>query len=46
LLGVKTLDGELGAVFKRWYAGMDSEVEERPAAALSPASPCSHREIG
>ena len=30
---VKTLDGELGAVFKRWYPGMDIEVEEIPAAA-------------
>jgi hypothetical protein len=24
---------ELGAVFKRWYSGMDIEVEEMPAAA-------------
>jgi hypothetical protein len=30
---VKTLDGELGAVFKRWYPDMDIEVEEIPAAA-------------
>jgi len=30
---VKTLDGELGAVFKRWYPDMDIEVEEMPAAA-------------
>jgi len=30
---VKTLDGELGAVFKRWYSDMDIEVEEMPAAA-------------
>jgi hypothetical protein len=30
---VKTLDGELGAVFKRWYPDMDLEVEEMPAAA-------------
>jgi len=30
---VKTLDGELGAVFTRWYPGMDIEVEEMPVAA-------------
>jgi hypothetical protein len=30
---VKTLDGELGAVFKRWYPDMDIEVEEIPEAA-------------
>jgi len=30
---VKTLDGELGAVFTRWYPDMDLEVEEIPAAA-------------
>jgi hypothetical protein len=30
---VKTLDGELGAVFKRWYPDMDIEVEEMPVAA-------------
>ena len=30
---VKTLDGELGAIFKRWYPDMDIEVEEMPAAA-------------
>ena len=30
---VKTLDGELGAIFKRWYPDMDIEVEEIPAAA-------------
>ena len=30
---VKTLDGELGAIFKRWYPDMDIEVEEVPAAA-------------
>jgi hypothetical protein len=30
---VKTLDGELGAVFKRWYSDMDIEVDEMPAAA-------------
>jgi hypothetical protein len=38
---VKTLDGELGALFKRWYPDMDLEGEEMPAAASSPASPCS-----
>jgi hypothetical protein len=37
---VKTLDGELGAVFTHWYPDMDLEVEERPAAASFPASPC------
>ena len=30
---VKTLDGELGAIFKRWYPDMDLEVEEIPIAA-------------
>jgi len=30
---VKTLDGELGAIFKRWYPDMDLEVEEMPTAA-------------
>ena len=30
---VKTLDGELGSVFKRWYLDMDIEVEEMPAVA-------------
>jgi len=30
---VKTLDGELSVIFKRWYPDMDIEVEEVPAAA-------------
>jgi hypothetical protein len=30
---VKTLDGELSAVFKRWYPDMDIEIDEMPAAA-------------
>ena len=30
---VRTLNGELGAIFKRWYPDMDIEVEEMPAAA-------------
>jgi hypothetical protein len=30
---VKTLDGELGAIFKRWYPDIDIEVEEMPVAA-------------
>ncbi len=30
---VKTLDGELGAIFKRWYPDMNIEVEAMPAAA-------------
>ena len=30
---VKTLDGELGAIFKRWYPDMDIEVQEMPVAA-------------
>ena len=30
---VKTLDGELGAIFKRWCPDMDLEVEDMPAAA-------------
>jgi hypothetical protein len=36
---VKTLNGELGSLFKRWYP--DMEIEEIPDAAQSPASPCS-----
>ena len=38
---VRTLNGELGAIFKRWYPDMNLEVEEMPVAALPPASPCS-----
>jgi hypothetical protein len=38
---VKTHDGELGTIVKRWYQDMDLEVEEMPAAASSLASPCS-----
>jgi hypothetical protein len=30
---VRTLTGELGAIFKRWYPDMDLEVEEIPVAA-------------
>jgi hypothetical protein len=30
---VKTLNGELGGIFKRWYPDMDIEGEEMPAAA-------------
>jgi hypothetical protein len=30
---VRTLDGELSAIFKRWYPDMDIEVKEMPAAA-------------
>ena len=30
---VKTLDGELGTIFKRWYPDMDMAVEEMPAVA-------------
>ncbi len=30
---VKTLNGELGAIFKCWYPDMGLEVEEMPAAA-------------
>ena len=30
---VRTLNGELGAIFKRWYSDMDLEVEEIPIAA-------------
>ena len=30
---VRTLNGELGALFKRWYPDMDLEVEEIPIAA-------------
>jgi len=30
---VRTLNGELGAIFKRWYPDMDIEAKEMPAAA-------------
>jgi hypothetical protein len=30
---VRVLNGELGAIFKRWYPDMDMEVEEIPIAA-------------
>jgi len=30
---VRTLNGELGAIFKRWYPDMDLEVDEIPVAA-------------
>jgi hypothetical protein len=30
---VKTLDGELGAIFKRWHPDMDIAVEEMPVTA-------------
>ena len=30
---VRTLNGELGAIFKRWYPDMDLEVEEIAVAA-------------
>ena len=30
---VRTVDGELGAIFKRWYPDMDLEVEEISVAA-------------
>ena len=29
---VRTLNGELSAIFKRWYPDMDLEVEEMPVA--------------
>jgi hypothetical protein len=29
----RTLNGELSAIFKRWYPDMDLEVEEMPVAA-------------
>ena len=32
-IALLTLDGELGAIFKRWYPDMDIEAEEIPAAA-------------
>jgi len=41
---VKTLNHEVRPVFKRWYP--DMEVEERPEATSSPASPCSPRSAG
>jgi hypothetical protein len=30
---MRTLDGELGAIFKRWYPDIDIEGEEMPVAA-------------
>ena len=30
---VQTLNGELSVIFKRWYPGMNLEVEEMPIAA-------------
>ena len=30
---VKTLDGELGTIFTRWYPDMDLEIQEMPVAA-------------
>ncbi len=30
---VRTLNGELGVIFKRWYPDMDLEVDEMPVAA-------------
>ena len=30
---VRTLNGDLGAIFKRWYPDMDLEVQEMPLAA-------------
>ena len=30
---VRTLNGELGAIFKRWYPDIDLGVEEIPIAA-------------
>ena len=30
---VRTLNGELSAIFKRWYPDMDLEAEEMPVAA-------------
>ena len=30
---VRTLNGERGTIFKRWYPDMDLEVDEMPAAA-------------
>ena len=30
---VRTLNGELGAIFTRWYPDMDLEVQEMPLAA-------------
>ena len=30
---VRTLNGELGVIFKRWYPDMAFEVDEMPVAA-------------
>jgi hypothetical protein len=30
---VRTLDGELSAIFQRWYPDMDLQGEQRPVAA-------------
>src|SRR5262249_24402557 len=39
---IRTLHGELSAIFQRWYPDMDLEVEEMPVATEPPASPCAH----
>ena len=38
---VRTLTGELSAILKRGYPGMDLQGEARRVAAYSPGSPCS-----
>jgi hypothetical protein len=38
---VRTLNGELSGIFKRWYPDLDMKTEEIPLAACPPGSPCS-----
>jgi len=38
---VRTLNGELVGIFKRWYPDLDIKAKAIPIEALSPGSPCS-----
>src|SRR4029434_10797647 len=40
---VRTLNGELSAIFQRWYPDMDLQMEEMPVAASPPEAPCPSR---
>src|SRR4029434_1954645 len=40
---VRTLNGELSAIFQRWHPDMDLQVEEMPVAASPPEAPCPSR---
>jgi hypothetical protein len=41
---VRTLNGELAGIFKRWYPDLDMKVAELPMAVCPPASPCSRKQ--